>query len=574
MAGQPVQFSDTSTGNPTSWEWAFGDGATSTTKDPSHTYAAAGAYSVSLTIRTASNSSSASRTITVTPQAAGYYIDANNPSASDSNPGTENHPWKTINKANQTLAPGDTVFIKAGTYTTYIAPNDSGTASNRIIYRAYGSDIVTVRDASYGILLDGKSYITVQGISFYNLDKFLWLQNGANHNIIAYCNFDQGRNIGWSGSKIYRSSSYNWVHHCRFSNYGEYTSNSVGSVLDIGNEESTTDISNFNLLEDSLLFHGGHHVLGVYGQFNVIRNNYFHNENWLNDHGERNVYVAGYPMNSGHNLFEGNQIAYSGFPVANWGASGMSLDNGYNIIRFNRFYYNNLCGIGMSTTSSYYSDVVYNKIYNNTFLHNGYNMSTGPDPMTSAIGFAIYSGTHVIKFNALKNNLYYDHYQALGVYQVSLDDQIIANNWNGDTQGDPFFVNAPLTLGDPTNANLPDLHLQASSPCIDKGSFLTTITSPSGAGTTFTVADAGYFMDGWGISEVNGDDIQIVGTSQKARIAKVDYVTNAITLDTTLSWTQNQGIALAYVGSAPDVGAFEHGGLQAQIAGRTSKNPG
>jgi len=44
-----VQFTDASTGTPTSWSWTFGDGATSTAQSPAHTYAAAGTYTVSLT---------------------------------------------------------------------------------------------------------------------------------------------------------------------------------------------------------------------------------------------------------------------------------------------------------------------------------------------------------------------------------------------------------------------------------------------------------------------------------------------------------------------------------------------
>ncbi len=48
-----VQFTDSSTGTPTSWLWDFGDGFTSAAQHPSHLYAAAGTYTVSLT---ASNS--------------------------------------------------------------------------------------------------------------------------------------------------------------------------------------------------------------------------------------------------------------------------------------------------------------------------------------------------------------------------------------------------------------------------------------------------------------------------------------------------------------------------------------
>lgn len=45
-----VQFTDNSTGSPTSWEWDFGDGQTSNEKSPSHTYSKAGSYDVGLTV--------------------------------------------------------------------------------------------------------------------------------------------------------------------------------------------------------------------------------------------------------------------------------------------------------------------------------------------------------------------------------------------------------------------------------------------------------------------------------------------------------------------------------------------
>lgn len=64
-AGQAVQFTDTSTGNPTSWSWNFGDGSTSTSQNPSHTFAAAGNFAVSLQVSNASGSGSSSHTLAV-----------------------------------------------------------------------------------------------------------------------------------------------------------------------------------------------------------------------------------------------------------------------------------------------------------------------------------------------------------------------------------------------------------------------------------------------------------------------------------------------------------------------------
>jgi PKD repeat protein len=66
-ANQTVQFSDASTGNPTSWSWTFGDGGASTAQHPSHIYLSAGSYNVTLIASNASGSNSASHTVTVSP---------------------------------------------------------------------------------------------------------------------------------------------------------------------------------------------------------------------------------------------------------------------------------------------------------------------------------------------------------------------------------------------------------------------------------------------------------------------------------------------------------------------------
>jgi PKD repeat protein len=569
VVGQPIQFTDTSTGSPTSWEWAFGDGATSTTRNPSHTYTAAGSYGVTLTIRAGTDSDSATRTVSVVAEVPGYFVDTAHPSANDSNPGTEALPWKTITKANQALVAGDTVYIKAGTYTTYIAPARSGTASGRITYRAYGSDVVTIQNASYGISLNGRSYITVQGISFYNLDRFLYIENSATHNIVASCNFDKMRTLAeWAGSRIINQSSHNWVHNCRFSKYGQISGtppngNSLGVVFEIGDEESSTDFSDYNFLEDNVMYHGGHHVLGVNSRYNVIRNNYFHNEGWLSGTGQRCVYAAGYAANSGWNLFEGNKFGYSEVGANGNMTEGIQISTSHNIFRKNGVYFNDSDGLLLSVSASYYQDANYNHIYNNTFFYN--NQTDNPDPDNIGIFMGKWGGSWVIKYNAIKNNLYYGHAAAYAAYGVSLSDQTFANEFNGDVSGDPKFVNASAALGDPMDASYPDLQLNAGSPCIDKGGALTTITSSSGSGMSFKVTDAAYFMDGWGISGLEGDEIQIVGTTQKARITKVEYSTNTITVNTSITWTQGQGIALAYVGSGSDVGAHEYGALPAPV---------
>jgi|GEM_PF-2149318 len=82
-----IQFTDTSTGSPTSWVWTFGDGGNSTNKDPVHTYSKSGLYTVNLTASNSGGSNTKSvkdfinATIKLTPSAAFTFI----PSVADIN---------------------------------------------------------------------------------------------------------------------------------------------------------------------------------------------------------------------------------------------------------------------------------------------------------------------------------------------------------------------------------------------------------------------------------------------------------------------------------------------------------
>jgi len=56
-----VQFTDTSTGSPTSWNWSFGDGNFSESQDPDHTYAFSGSFTLNLTVSSALGNDSITR---------------------------------------------------------------------------------------------------------------------------------------------------------------------------------------------------------------------------------------------------------------------------------------------------------------------------------------------------------------------------------------------------------------------------------------------------------------------------------------------------------------------------------
>ncbi len=62
---QPVQFTDATTGSPTSWSWTFGDGGTSNAQNPTHAFASSGSFTVTLTTRNSAGSKSSSKSVAV-----------------------------------------------------------------------------------------------------------------------------------------------------------------------------------------------------------------------------------------------------------------------------------------------------------------------------------------------------------------------------------------------------------------------------------------------------------------------------------------------------------------------------
>jgi hypothetical protein len=78
-----------------------------------------------------------------------YYVDNRNPRAADSNPGTKELPFLTINKAAQVLQPGERVVIMTGVYRERIDPARGGTgADNMISYEAAPGAKVVIKGSA------------------------------------------------------------------------------------------------------------------------------------------------------------------------------------------------------------------------------------------------------------------------------------------------------------------------------------------------------------------------------------------------------------------------------------------
>jgi hypothetical protein len=75
-----------------------------------------------------------------------YYVDNRNAKASDSSPGTKELPFLTIDKAAQTLQPGERVVISTGVYRERVVPARGGTGPDKMInYEAAPGAEVVVR---------------------------------------------------------------------------------------------------------------------------------------------------------------------------------------------------------------------------------------------------------------------------------------------------------------------------------------------------------------------------------------------------------------------------------------------
>jgi len=75
-----------------------------------------------------------------------FYVDQSHPSASDTNVGSEDRPWKTINKAatSTSVVGGDTVIVKAGIYRESVSVSRSGSAGSPITFKAKPGDRVVI----------------------------------------------------------------------------------------------------------------------------------------------------------------------------------------------------------------------------------------------------------------------------------------------------------------------------------------------------------------------------------------------------------------------------------------------
>lgn len=178
-----------------------------------------------------------------------YYI---SPTGSDSNSGSEAAPWQTIQKALNTLNPGQKALVRAGTYTQDLVMTRAGTSANPITISAYPGETPILHAAS----TSGDTYPMQfgSGAAYVRLSGFI-LENAigtSSANIYFYGN---ANHIEVSGNIIRNSQDQ-----------GIYTENTTSYIHIISNK-----IYNNGLNHQA----GQHQSHGIYieGSYDLIANN-------------------------------------------------------------------------------------------------------------------------------------------------------------------------------------------------------------------------------------------------------------------------------------------------------------
>ena len=394
------------------------------------------------------------KTYTQCPTGNFYYVDQNNPQASDSNPGTENLPWLTAWHAVHQLQAGNTLFIKDGYYyhdasgensagkIGTISPTASGTQDNPITIRNYPGNTPTIGGGQQGCSADEMTNAAIGDGYPYT----------ANHDWIVI----DGLNVH---GEIWIDGSSYWT--IQNSDISEGASLSFDTLIRMEHCNDMT-IRNNIIHDNKGTVNGdpnGPTIMNYYNSDILIEHNEFYN---TGDHGAA-IFLKVEPRNY--------TIRYNYFhDCPNTGVRGPGRNKGTNIEVYQNIFTNCYYGVRIS---SFLEDL---NIYNNVFYNNQFdirnngapdevriynNIFANPTVKTLACDDEFYLTTAIIyDYNCYTSDCIWDVNWA--TVATSLSDWQNYGDYNFDTNSletNPQFVN-------PDNN---DFHLQAGSTCRGRG---------------------------------------------------------------------------------------------------------
>jgi hypothetical protein len=511
---------------------------------------------------------------------------------------------KSISWYNSNAAAGDTGILCDGTFTTGIAPANSGTSGNAITYQA-ATQYAAIITSSTGAALSSRNYITIDGVYIKN-NSTRWVTASGSSNLTI------------QNSKFYDARSYNGM---LFENTTQikilnnifedapilpgWTGDRWGSDCQSAYEARTalpsycdwltapSDAIRFNyggklaVVEGNTFGDADHSAVAVLnGDDVVIRNNTvrttLHTGIGINSQYAQDIKAR---ILAENNTMVDSGINYKSNPVSKsrWYAwkqpafqlAGLSIIRNNTVLRGGSGIW--LAGYTPSSDRSGRNSRVYhNSVHGTRRNQNLY----GDDVNVSGIKIVnnIFSGAierevdnqtdYGSTTNYWINNAWTPNANNFYFKKTNTVNRCLETGGSGDCSNGYLEVLYPTEwhvsnfYANPFWADVDegDFNLtQFSTAMIDAAAFLTTITSSNGSGTSFVVADPLFFYDGWGITGETGDTIY-TSAGQSATITAINYTTGQITVGSSITWTQGDGVTtINYTGSAPDMGAIQYG---------------
>ena len=130
-----------------------------------------------------------------------YYVSI---TGSDSHTGTLNNPFRTIEKAVTVVQPGETIYVRGGTWnlTATITLGKSGAENSRITLQAYPGEIPVLDFSSQalggsnrGVVLTG-NWWHIKGLRITGAGDNGMLITGGSNNLVEQCSFYRNRDSG------------------------------------------------------------------------------------------------------------------------------------------------------------------------------------------------------------------------------------------------------------------------------------------------------------------------------------------------------------------------------------------